>query len=349
MSTTPIENVLAVPAFPRDRREKGGYGISDGGISHREPTAGEMISFAVWRKRVVETVVFLAVITLLQRWLFGVAEVPGLPHPYWLVVLPAACQYGIGGGMSAAVVASVMYWFGLPPPSAAQDFYAYAAMVAVQPAVWLATALVLGGLRNLHIRQSTEIADQLADCLRYANDLSAGLERATAEIGALERRIAVDMSSLAGFSRSLSVIDMSDRRAAAASFGELFRIATGMATFSIYLKDREGYVPVWAIEEDTIRSLKSIAPLPSTTVDAMTIENAGREATSVVGEGDPSFGCCAIRVPPSDAGSDPLAVIVCDLDPSQDARQFHRRANELSRALATILYACPNPPLEVRP
>jgi hypothetical protein len=349
MSTTPSKNGLMVPAFPRDYREAEAYGTGDGGVVRTEPPLLEMISLAVWRKRILETLVFLAVITVLQRWVFGAAEVPGLPHPYWLPVLLASCQYGLSGGMIAAVAASVVYWFGLSPPSAAQDFYAYAAIVAVQPATWLATALVLGGLRNLHIHQSAELADQLAACRRSASDLCGGLELATAQVNALERRIAVDMSSVAAFSRSLSLIDTSDRRAAAVSFGELFRVGTGTATFSIYLKDADGYVPVWAIEEDTTRSPISMEPLSSAAVDDMMIGNTGLGATDEVGVGEPGARRYVVQVPRSDVGSVPLAVIVCDLDPSQDASQFHRRADELSRALATILYACPDLRVEVRP
>jgi len=346
MSTT--KNGLMVPAFPRDYREAGAYGASDGGAAHAEPPLLEMISLAVWRKRILETLVFLGVITVLQRWVFGAAEIPGLPHPYWLPVLLASCQYGVSGGMIAAVAASVTYWFGLSPPSAAQDFYAYAAVVAVQPATWLATALVLGGLRNLHIHQSAELADQLAACRRNASDLCGGLELAAAQVNALERRIAVDMSSVAALSRSLSLIDMSDRRAAAVSFGELFRVGAGMATFSIYLKDAEGYVPVWAIEEDTTRSPISMEPLSSAAVNNMMIVNAGLGATDEL-EGEPGTRRYVVQVPRSDAGSQPLAVIVCDLHPSQDASQFLRRADELNSALATILQACPDRPLEVRP
>jgi hypothetical protein len=349
MSTTPMKNGLMVPAFSREYREAGAYGTSDGGAAPAEQPLLEMISLAVWRKRVLETLVFLAVITVLQRWLFGTAEIAGLPHPYWLPVLLASCQYGLSGGMIAAVAASVMYWFGLSPPSAAQDFYAYAAIVAVQPATWLATALVLGGLRNLHIHQSAELADQLAASRRNASDLCGGLDLAAAQVDALERRIAADMSSVAAFSRSLSLIDMSDRRAAAASFGELFRVGTGTATFGVYLKDAEGYVPVWAIEEDTTRSPISMERLSSAAVDDMMHGSARHGATDEAGEGEPGIRRYAVQVSRSDVGSQPLAVIVCDLHPSQDARQFLRRADELSRALAVILYACPDLPLEVRP
>jgi hypothetical protein len=348
MSTTSIKSSFAVPAFTRESSEAADYRANAGGAADQEPRLLELLALAEWRKLLLETFVLLAVITVLQRWLFGASGMPGLPHPYCLPVLLASCQYGVSGGMIATASASAVYLFGLSPPSAEQDFYAYAGMVAVQPAAWLATALVLGGLRNLHIHQTKDLADQLAACRRRANDLSNGLERAAAEVNALERRIAVDMSSVAALSRSLSLIDMSDRSAAAVSYGELFRIGTGTATLAVYLKEANGYVPVWAVEEDAVRSTKSMEALPSATIEAMMMENAGRAESGDDGESEPGTACHVVCVPPSDAGSEPLAVIVCDLHPSQDARQFRRRAGELSRAFATILQACPDAPLEGR-
>jgi hypothetical protein len=349
MSTTSIRNGFVVRTFARDCLEAGDNIASDGDGAHLKPQLLDMLSLAVWRKPVLETFAFLAVIKVLQRWVFGAAAIPGLPHPYWLPVLLASCQYGVRGGMIASVAASLVYWFGLSPPSAAQDFYTYVGMVALQPAAWLATALVLGGLRNLHIHQSAELADELAVCRQRANDLSDGLERATAEISALERRIAIDMSSVAALSRSFSQIDMSGRRAAAVSYGELFRVGTGTATFTIYLKDFDGYVPVWAVEDGATRSTKSMELLSSTRIEAIMTENAGHGATGSTGEGETGTGCYVVRVPPSDVGSEPQAVIVCGRDPSQDARQFRRRADELSRALATLLHACPDPSSGVHP
>ena len=163
MSPTSIEG----PAFPRDRDEdEGRYGPSDGCAATSEPGLLEMLSLSDWRKFTLETLVLLALITVLQHWVFRSTEIPGMPHPYWLSVLLASSQYGVSGGMFAAAAASIVYVFGIPPQSAAQDFYAYARIVAGQPAAWLGTALVLGGLRSLHIYQTAELTDRLAACRR---------------------------------------------------------------------------------------------------------------------------------------------------------------------------------------
>ena len=339
MSTTSIKSSFGAAALPPGR-ETGNYGA--GSAEHPEQLL-KAFSFAGWRRPLLETLVFLAVIAALRYRFGGVAAIPGVPDPYWLPVLLASCQYGLRGGMIATIAASVVYWLGLPPASAAQDFYGYAGMVAVQPAAWLATALVVGGLRNLHISQATEVADQLEASRRCASDLSGGLERATAEVNALERRIAIDTSSVAALSRTLSLLDMSDRRAAAMSYGELFRVGTGAATFTIYLKDPGGYVPVWAVEEDAFRSTTSMKPLAIAAIEAMLLENAKPRVMD--GAGEPDNRCHVVSVPPSDAGSGPLAVIICDLHLSKDIDQFRRRSDELSRAFATILSACPDRPL----
>ncbi|MBR0858122.1 hypothetical protein [Bradyrhizobium liaoningense] len=284
----------------------------------------------------------LGAITVLQRWLFGTVDVVGLPHPYWLPVLLASCQYGVNGGLIASIAASAIYLAQLSPPSAVQDYYAYARLIAIQPAIWLATALVLGGLRNLHIHQLQEVADQLAIMRRRANDLSGGIERAAIEIYALERRLALETGSAAAFSRSLALINLSSQRAAAQSCGELFRTATGASTMAVYLRDRGGYVPVWAIAGDNIRPTGSMQALSVLAVEAMIIEDESRELRPAANDLEPRLERHVVRVPPSSDAAAQLAVIVCDLDASRDTDEFYRRAAEIGRAFATILRACPD-------
>jgi hypothetical protein len=338
MSTNSMKSELLGQAFPRARSE-GPVDMSREAARWKLRTSEFFSLHGRWRQ-LFETLVLLAVITALQRWLFGAAAFTGLPHPYLLPVLLVSSQYGMSGGLTAAGAASLLYWFGFSTPSAAQDFHAYAGTVAVQPATWLATALVIGGLRSLHIHQFSELADQLATDRRRGHDLACGLERAIAEINGLERRIGTDMRSVAALSRSLADIDLSDWRAAAVSYAELFRVGTGTPTFTIFLKDADGYVPVCAVEEDVIRSSHGVAPLSLATVAEMTRSNAADRAMDLSAESELDTGRHVVAVGPCGGESAPLAVIVCELHPSQDPKQFRRRADELSRALATMLNAC---------
>jgi hypothetical protein len=347
MSTTSIEGRFVYPAIPRDCDK--GCEVSDCRAERTEPGLLAILSLSSWRMLILETLVLLALMAALRHWFFDVIQIPGMPHPYWLPVLLASSHYGVTGGMIATAAASVVYLFELSPQSAAQDFYAYARMAAVQPTAWLATALVLGGLRSLYIYQTGELAENLAACRRCASHLADGLERATAEIAALERRIAADACSVAALSRSFSNIDLSDRWAAATSFGDLFRVGAGATTFTIYMKDSDGYVPVLAVEDDAIRPTKSIESLHPTTIDAMVNENARCEAMAKPGASYPGIGRHVFLIPPPDVSTEPLAAIVCQtLRPAQDEQQFRRRIDELSRAFATILSACADQPSRVR-
>lgn len=293
-----------------------------------------------WRRQALETIALLAVLAIGQRRVSSGADISGLPHPYWLPVLLASCQYGAAGGMIAAVAASAAYVLELSPQSAAQDFYAYARTAALQPAMWFATALVVGGLRNLHMHQYAEVSEQLAASRRRAADLCDGLEKAVSEIGALERRIAEDASSLSAVARALGRIDMRDRRSAAASLGEAFRVGAGAASLVVYLRGPEGYAPVLAVEEGAIRPAASTLTVPAAAVDAMIADGAAPAADD--GEGGGVGRRIVIAVPPSGAADERLAALVCTLDGSQDPRPFRRRAEDLARMAATVLAACPD-------
>jgi hypothetical protein len=322
-------------------RDEGGIGESSE-ATHWKCGLVEFLSPHGRLRQLLETLALLAVVTALQRWFFSAVTFSGLPHPYLLPVLLISSQYGTSGGLAAAVAASLVYWLGFSMPSAGQDFHAYAGTFAVQPAVWLATALVIGGLRSLHIHQFAELADQLVADRRRADELACGLERAIAEISALERRIATDMQSVAALSRSVADIDLSDRRAAVASFAELFRVGTGTSTFTIYLKDAVGYGPVYAVEKGAIRSPHPAASLALATIAEMTSSDIADGAMGDAGDGEFVGARCVVPVERGGVKSELLAVIVCERRPSQEPRQFRRRATELSRALATILNACPD-------
>jgi len=344
MSTTSMKSGFLVQAIPHDEARVD----MSGEATRLKPRLAQFISLHGWPRQLLETFVLLAAVTVLQRSFFGAASFPGLPHPYLLPVLLVSSQYGMSGGLSAAVAASLMYWLGFSTPSAGQDFHAYAGTFAVQPATWLATALVIGGLRSLHIHQFSELADQLAaDCAR-GHELARGLERSIAEITALERRIATDTSSVAAISRSLADIDLSNRRTAAASCAELFRVGTGTSTFAIYLKDFVGYVPVCAVEEDTICSTRALAPLSPATIAEMVSCDTADHAMGDAADSDFCTGRYVVPLAPCGAGPAPLAVIVCELHPSQEWRHFRRRAAELGRALGTLLNACPDQILKER-
>jgi len=297
----------------------------------------EILSLSNWRRLTLETLAILAAAVLFRFCFPHISEIPGLPHPYWVPVLLISSQYGVVGGAIAASAASMAYVLELPPASAAQDFYAYASTITLPPALWLATALAIGGLRSLHIHQTSEISEQLAQCTHRGDDLAEGLERALAEIAALEQRIAADAATVAAFTRGLSRIDLSNRATAAASFGELFRTGTGTSDLTVYLQSDDRYEPVAAFENNVPRPVASIEPLQEKVISEL---GSGGAITSNTAT-DP--GAHAVLVLPSNsAGGKPLAAISYKVPPhASNDEGFQRRIVDLERAFSAIVSAAP--------
>lgn len=299
----------------------------------KQPSLLEMLSLSAWRKFSVETVGLLVVLAVLQHWVFQGTEIQGLPHPYWLPVLLVSSQYGVGGGAFAAVAASALYYSALPAQSAAEGFYEYARVVACQPAIWFGTALVIGGLRSLYIQQYLALAERLSLSCRSAAEISAALERASGEIHALERRIAADRSTIAAFSRSLSMIDLSSSVRVAETFGSIFCVATGLTNFTIYLRTIDEFTPAVQFEgSHQVECAKEAQNIIS--MEAMA------ESSKVLTQGD--GGARADRyvvLISAESSSEMFGAIDCQINSGICVKQFRRRAEQLCCAFGKLLRA----------
>jgi len=307
-----------------------------------EPNLLNMLSLSEWRLFVPETLVLLAVIAGLEFWLGrSLGGTGGLPHAYWLPILLASAQYGVVAGMLASLATIGCYVaFGLPAQSAAQSFYDYAAVVAAQPAAWLAAALVLGGLRSLHIHQQAELQTKLNTAQQTAMDLADGLERAADEIGQLERSIAYENGSVGSLVRSFSRLDLTDRASVVASFCELIRYGVGAKTFAIYLRQGKQYRPVVAIEDDVAIPSAALATLDGAVIEAAASRARSVDA-SVIGIGTSE--CCLLgRVADSTSGTVEGVIVCLRLDSMVEMDRAQRRLMSLGLALHSILRAVEN-------
>jgi HAMP domain-containing protein len=306
----------------------------------RERSLTEMMSISDWYWFVPETIGLLLLIALFRAVLPAGASGVGMPHPFWIPVLLMSGQYGIMGGLFATLAASAaLFVSGLPPQSAAQDFYAYAGVVAAQPCGWFATALIMGGLRSLHIHHQTDLLERLDQTEMAATDPADGLERAVGEIERLEQRIATDSSTLAAFLNSLAKLEWGDRRSLLASIADVIRYGVGATSFVIHLKGRDGLEPCLGIEDGNRLAATAIASLPS-----LLLRQIGDEvmrAPLVDGDGclDSKPIWASIRLEDS---AELLGVVVCNrLLTSQHPAIAVRRLNEVCRVLAVLLSACP--------
>jgi hypothetical protein len=304
----------------------------------RERSLTEILSLTDAWKFVPESLGLLALILLAQTWLMdGGVGASGMPHPFWIPVLLMSGQYGIMGGLFATLAATAAFFIGeLPTHSATQDFYDYAGIVAVQPCAWFGTALVLGGLRTLHIHHHVDLQERFEQTGLIAEDMADGLERAVSEVEHLEQRIATDTNTLAALLHSLARLDVSDRRSVVGSIVDVIRFGVGATSFAVYLAGPRGLEPCVGIEDGISVNPAAIPPLPI---------NLHRDTTRgvippIADDHDVTRMPIWARIRSTDVEA--AGVVVCTrLNPSHDPATAHRRLNEICHVLAALLAVCP--------
>ena len=113
------------------------------------------------------------------------------PHPFWILVVFVATQYGSREGLMAAGFSAVALFAGhVPEQRLSQDLYAWLFELARLPLMWAVSAVLLGELRMRQIRER--------DNLR--GDLEAARTRVNAEalMGEMDRRRFANAARSAG-------------------------------------------------------------------------------------------------------------------------------------------------------
>jgi hypothetical protein len=332
-----LMNGVAAPAAPHPPHTA--LGAAEGSLL-------ELFSLANWRKFVPESLGFLAAIWVLQTTLRENASFfSGTSHPFGIPILLVSSQYGIMGGLFSTLAATAAYFLGgVPPRSATQDFYSYASVVAAQPCLWFAAALLIGGLRTLHIHQQSVLQDDLAAVRAAAENLATGLERATGEIERLERRIAVDSTTLAAFTYSLTSLDLEDRASLLTSVADVIRYGVGATSFAIYLRAGDALQPMLAIEDGSRVPAAGVSP-PSAALQERFRAWPGMAATP--GRADEASAdpiCAPIPAPDGQAA---VGLVICNrLIPLQDPGAAACRLADVAGFLGRLLAACPHCPAD---
>lgn len=280
----------------------------------QEQSLTGMLLLTDWRWFVPETLALLALVSLVRPLLpESSAGFGNLPHPFWIPVLLMSAQYGIMGGLFAALTASAAYLvYGLPAQSSLQDFYGWAGMIAAQPCAWCGSALVIGGLRSLHIHNQTALQVRLDQTCLTADDLADALQAAVDEIGRLEHRIATDTTTLASLLDSLAKIELTNQRALLAGIAAIIRHGVGATSISIHLNGPNGPAPCLITDDDG---------------HSAAIEGSGLPLEALIRRND---------------DAETLGVVTCHrLLPEQVPAIAAQRLNAVCRLLSVLLPACP--------
>lgn len=232
--------------------------------SVRQPAPGERPVRWLWGLRVsalLEIALFMAVaLTIDAALLDGDRFWEIRPHPFWIIVVLAAVQYGANEGLLAAVVASagLLAW-NLPEASFGHDLYDYWFDIGLRPAMWIGAAQILGQLRGRQIREREALRARLSQVERQAEVITASFDELKRAKAALEARIARQFRTVITTYRAALAMDVVDEAKLAEGADDLINAILAPRKFSVWALTSTGLKVTrthgWSEDEKHARAL----------------------------------------------------------------------------------------------
>ncbi|MDG1169614.1 MAG: hypothetical protein P8N14_10495 [Sulfitobacter sp.] len=143
-----------------------------------------------FQQGLIGAVVLLLGLAAAEIMFFGAGYYAQLSlHPFWIVILIAAMQHGVGVGFATVIMAAVLVAW--PDRFVGESASVYAARVAVLPLQWLVVALIVGLYRQREIAQTDQLRAEVLRLDRMSESLAAEVERMDGMVTTLEREAAV--------------------------------------------------------------------------------------------------------------------------------------------------------------
>lgn len=126
-----------------------------------------------------ETLVLLAIALLIDGFLFNGDRFTAIsPHPFWIVVLLIAVQYGTNEALVAAILSSAALLVdNLPEQAFNEDLYAWLLRISYNPVLWCVAAVTLGEIRAGQRRKAEALRQELAAAQEQAGAFADAYER----------------------------------------------------------------------------------------------------------------------------------------------------------------------------
>lgn len=228
---------------------------------------GMLFSCPVRVAAIVETLAFLSALVALDM-LFG----SGLRfrdmamHPFWIIVVLTALQYGVAEALAAAALSTFFLLAGnLPEQQLTETMYDYLLRIGTLPLLWVGAALVLGSIRTRQVAERDEMAERLSQAEEAAHAIVAGYNALKQVKEKLEARLAEEkrgVLTVYSAAKELEVANAGDVSIAAA---KLVATALDPFKFSIYRWDdavmRLTTMQGWQEDDRYPRELSADEPL----------------------------------------------------------------------------------------
>ncbi|TPG57709.1 hypothetical protein EAH89_09760 [Roseomonas nepalensis] len=216
---------------------------------------------------ILETLAFLGGALILAALLPAEDRFLGIkPHPFWIIVLLVATQYGTGAALFAAAAATAALLVGnMPEQELNEDLYAWLLRVTMLPIQWLVVGLVLGQVRDSHRLERDGLREELSTAREQAQAITKAYERLLRIKDDLEVRVAGQLDTLRSTYDAFRSIDGKHTADILVGVATLVRAVIRPDQFSLFSVNGTGLEVVategWTVEEGRATRFDPSSPL----------------------------------------------------------------------------------------
>lgn len=207
----------------------------------KRPSGGPLRLFGVRGVALAELSLFFALAFIIDWSATGLTRFEGIqPHPYWLIVLLLAAQYGTNEGVIAAGAATcALRLWNLPEQAIGQDLYEYLHTVSREPILWLVAAMLFGELRMRQRREHDELRAKLALASRESDAIALSYRQLKLVKENLEARVAGQLRTVFTLYQAARAIDKLDEGEVMLGVADLVRSVMRPEKFSLFLLNND--------------------------------------------------------------------------------------------------------------
>ena len=166
------------------------------------------------------------------------------PHPFWVIVVLMAAQYGTAEGILAAILSSLFLLFGnLPEQGLNQDMYEYLFTIFRLPILWLVAAVAIGLLRQRHVSEREHLRKELHDSRERERIIAESYSSVKSLKEKLELKIAGQLRGAVNTFRAAKAIEKNHPTEVLQGVQELIRSTMQPEKFSVYMLNKDGLIP----------------------------------------------------------------------------------------------------------
>lgn len=188
------------------------------------------------------------------------------PHPFWIVVLVMAVQYGTGEALLAAILSTLFLLLGNVPEAAeGVGRYEWLYSVSVNPILWLVAGWALGEIRQRHIRERNHLARELDDSHEREQLISDSYKFVKGRKESLEVQVSGQLASSIEAYRAAKAVEALDPKSVMQGVERLVKSVLGPQKFSLYLfhdnKLSATIIHGWQPSDKYAQEIDSFSPL----------------------------------------------------------------------------------------